>query len=191
MTKGFTDAALRRIDEEIIAHRQQIAGHQVSIMRLEDSRKVLMGLAEGDVIAEAHAKAETSRQIGGAHAQPMLIVRRTGSDEAPKRQTPLKNGKHRDYDRERKLAKARLAGKPPGEHAASASAAMRRRVVAVLKSQGKPMTTGDIKKALGIDGSYNTVEMKTLSNAVYSLGRLGTLKRNDATMAYELRQGTQ
>src|SRR5580765_7905988 len=106
------DAMLRRIDQEIVQHRQEIAGRQVAIARLEDSRKVLQGLVEGDQIAAEMARAERGAapgQING-HARPMLIVRRTGSDEE-EHKTPAK--KARDYERERALAAARKNGTEP------------------------------------------------------------------------------
>lgn len=69
-------ATLRRIDEELTATRQQIAALQVSIVRLEDTRRVLMGLAEADQAAEAH---RGDALLPGSSARPQLIVRPTGT----------------------------------------------------------------------------------------------------------------
>ena len=71
-------ATLRRIDEEINATRQEIARRQIDLVRLEDARRVIMGMAEADQAAGAH-RAGPQLLEPGSHARPQLIVRPTGS----------------------------------------------------------------------------------------------------------------
>lgn len=200
------DAMLRRIDEEITGHRQEIAARQVAIARLEDSRRVLMGLAEGDQIKAEMARAErvgAPAQING-HAQPMLIVRRVGSgDEGPPPASPKKK-KPRDYERERELAKARLGGReagtePPAKsrtgkrhytssHAYGGGAALREKVVELVKKTG-PIIGREIGNRLNIP--TGTESRQPLSNALYELKRTGVLRRDESKLYSLARPGMQ
>jgi hypothetical protein len=196
------DAMLRRIDEEITGHRQEIAGRQVAIARLEDSRKVLMGLAEGDMIKAEMAKAErvgAPAQING-HAQPMLIVRRVGSgDEGP----PPKAKKPRNYERERELAKARLGGREAGTEPpaktrkkreyTSATAygggeALRAKVAALVAKTG-PIKSAEIGNRLGMPTGLDN--RQPLANALYELKRRGVLQRDESKLYSLARPGMQ
>lgn len=199
------DATLRRIDEEIVAHRQQIAAHQVSIARLEDSRKVLMGLAEGDQIAREVAKTERVGQINGEHARPMLIVRRTGSGDevGPPPEPPAKAKKERDYARERELARARLGGReagtePPAKtrkkrHYTSATEygggqVLRDKIAALVAKTG-PIKSREIGNRLGIPTGPD--ERQPLANALYELKRRGVLQRDESQLYSLARPGMQ
>src|SRR5207249_2226922 len=77
-------STLRRLDEEIVGHKQQIARSQVEIARLQDTRMVLMRLAEDDIAHAEAERAERAGMIAGEHAKPVLIVRKT--TEEPKEQ---------------------------------------------------------------------------------------------------------
>jgi len=196
------DAMLRRIDDEITAHRQEIAGRQVAIARLEDSRRVLMGLAEGDQIKAEMARAERTgapAQING-HAQPMLIVRRVGSgDEGPPPAEPKKK-KPRNYERERELAKARLGGtEPPAKSRAGkrqyasakeygGGAALRDKVAALVAKTG-PIKSKEIGNRLGIPTGPD--ERQPLANALYELKRRGVLQRDESNLYSVARPGMQ
>jgi hypothetical protein len=198
------DATLRRLDEEIVGHRQQIATHQVAIARLEDTRKVLMGLAEGDQIAREVAKAERVGQISGEHARPMLIVRRTGTgdedgtESARRKGPPVKNGKPRDYERERELAKARLEGKQPEpkkepKHYTSATKygggkELMQKIVSLVQKTG-PIASREIGNRLDMPTSSN--ERQPLSNALWQLKKEGVLKRDDNKLYSVVRSGMQ
>jgi hypothetical protein len=72
-------ATLKRIDDQIVTHKQNIARSQVEIMRLQETRIVLMGLAEEDQAAAGYAREERQGVVSGSHAKPMLIVRKTGN----------------------------------------------------------------------------------------------------------------
>ena len=189
------DATLRRIDEEIVDHRQQIAAHQVAIMRLEDSRKVLMGLAEGDQIAAEMARAERTAAPGEiyGHGRRMLIVRRTGSGDegpppAPKK---AKAKKTRDYDRERAKAAELQRKREQGEAPPPATRVKRQytsadvygggkvlqeKVVALVKKTG-PIASREIGNRLNIPQGTN--DRQPLSNALWTLKAAGVLQRDD------------
>lgn len=189
------DATLRRIDEEIVEHRKQIATHQVAIARLEDTRRVLMGLVEGDQIAAEMARAERTAapdQING-HARPMLIVRRTGSGDegpppAPKK---AKAKKVRDYGRERakaaELQRKREQGEAPPpaprkkrEYTSAdvygGGKVLQEKVVALVKKTG-PIASREIGNRLNIPQGTN--DRQPLSNALWTLKNAGVLQRDD------------
>jgi predicted phage tail protein len=169
--KMNVDAMLRRIDEEITQHNQEIAARQVAIMRLQDSRRVLMGLAEGDQIKAEMARAERAgapAQING-HAQPMLIVRRTGSgDEGPPPAEKKQRAKNRTGKRQY-----------TSSHEYGGGAALRERVVELVKKTG-PIIGREIGNRLNIPKGAES--RQPLSNALYELKRQGVLERDESKL---------
>lgn len=161
-------ATLRRIDEEIVGHKQQIAMHQVELVRLQDTRNVLMGLAEADIAHAEASKAErvNARLMAGEHAKPMLIVRPTGSgeDEPPKTVHARVNG-HKKADKPKKR-RAR---------AGSESAAMREKIMKVIDDD-TPMSSREIGDYLGLP--RDEMARKAMSNALYQLKTKGELIRD-------------
>lgn len=160
-------ATLRRIDEEIVGHKQQIAMHQVELVRLQDTRNVLMGLAEADIAHAESAKAErvNASLMAGEHAKPMLIVRPTGSGEAPKTVHARVNG-HKKADKPKKQRRAR---------AGSESAAMREKIMKVIDAD-TPMSSREIGDYLGLP--RDEMARKAMSNALYQLKTKGELIRD-------------
>jgi hypothetical protein len=112
-------AYLRKIDDEIREHRQHIALHQVEIARLEDARRVMIGLAEKD---EAKANGQP---VLAADEKPLLIMRdaKPAPAVAPPAEPPAKRAppaKTEEERRARKLErdrrnylKRKAAGKAP------------------------------------------------------------------------------
>jgi hypothetical protein len=74
-------AQLRRIDQEITGHRQQIARLQVEIARLEDARLVISALAERDQMGPGIVEPPL---LAGSQG-PLLVVRKahSGVEEGP------------------------------------------------------------------------------------------------------------
>lgn len=74
---------LLRIDREITEHRQAIAIHQVEIGRLEDARRVMLGIAEKDqgVAPATHV----DRLNGNGGEAPVIVARQAVGIAAPKR----------------------------------------------------------------------------------------------------------
>lgn len=197
------DAMLRRIDEEITAHNQEIAGRQVAIARLQDTRRVLMGLAEGDQLAAEVARAERTAapgQING-HARPMLIVRRTGTPDEPAEKP--KKGKPRDYERERATAAELRQKREQGEAQPPASRSKRQytsanaygggkvlqeKVVALVKKTG-PIASREIGNRLNIPQGTN--DRQPLSNALWQLKHDGVLQRDDSKLYSLAHSGMQ
>ena len=114
-------ATLRRIDDEITFCRQEIARQQVSIVRLEDTRRVLMGIAESDQASREAGTAERLGAINGSHARPEIIVRKIGT-----------------VDKKARKPRAGAIGE---------STMMRQKILDVLKG---PMTPAEIGDKLGI-----------------------------------------
>lgn len=201
------DDTLRRLDEEIVQHRKEIAGHQVAIMRLEDTRRVLMGLVEGDQIAAEMVRAERAAapgQING-HASPLLIVRRTGTgdDGPPPAPKKAKAKKARDYERERAKAAELQRKREQGEAPAPKSRVKRNYTSADVYGGGKVLQekvfelvkrTGPImSREIG-----NRLKMPTgaddrqpLSNALWELKRTGRLQRDDNKLYSVAHSGMQ
>ena len=157
-----TTKMLRRIDDEITDHRQQIAAHQVHIARLEDTRRVLQGLAEQD---EAHRHHQTPAGasptlMNGSHAKPVLIVRKVTQDE------PQAAPKGKDK------------GKTRAPRGTSARAVMRDRVAALLSEpDAEPMTATEIGNYFGLankDGAR-----KDLQNALWYMRQAHMVLRDD------------
>ena len=145
-------ATLRRLDEEITSNRQQIAALQVGIMRLEDTRRVLMGISEADAFAAERRASGIDLLTPGSTAQPQLIVRKIGSDK------PRKPG----------------SGKRGGRGGTNEAGEARE---AILKVVGKlPMLPKEIGTAIGLPKGENKAR-KTMWNAIYHLHRTKTLHR--------------
>lgn len=185
------NSTLRRIDEEIVGHKQRIAYSQVEIARLQDTRQVLARLVEDDQHAEQMNRLERLGVTAGEHAKPVLIVRKTGTgDEDGSASHAAKNGttmhlkKERDYVAERQRAKERDAERhrlkraekgaktrPPAGQGESGR--MREAVLKVVDSK-TPMNSREIANHLGLKG--NTQE---LYNALYHLRIHGALTRGE------------
>lgn len=192
------DAMLRRIDDEITQHNQEIAARQVAIMRLQDTRKVLMGLAEGDQIAAEEAKLQRGAAQLNGHSAPMLIVRRIGSgdDEAPAPKKS-KNKKPRNYEREREAA-AELQRKrdqgavpPPKKRGPpkpreslkydtaerwGGAKALEDKIAALVAKTG-PIQSREIGNRMGFE--QGSIHRQPLSNALWALKKNGRLQRDD------------
>lgn len=168
-------ATLRRIDEEIVGHKQQIARSQVEIMRLQDTRQVLARLVEDDQHAEQAAKMERLGVLAGAHAKPELIVRMTGSggedgsaSKAAKAGTTMHAKAKRDYKVD--SAKYGRRKKP------SVSGAIREKIMAMMDAE-TPMASREIGDYLGLPREETA--RKDMSNALYRLRLNGQLVRDD------------
>jgi len=177
-------STLRRIDEEIVGHKQRIAFSQVEIARLQDTRQVLMRLVEDDQHAEEESKLERLRIINGAHAKPELIVRRTEVESVPKpdkEEAKPRKKKGRDYAAERERARARDAERHRLARAAKGakprpeneSGKMREAVLNVVDAE-TPMNSREIALHLGIKGND-----QLLYNALYQLRIKGDLIRGE------------
>lgn len=186
-------ATLKRIDDEIVQRRQNIAYHQVEIARLEDTRRVLMGLAEEDI-----ERAEQARNPERIAAQPVvqsITVRKIGGgeEEGPPPKTNghgahlNKSGDMRGMTNPRSKAKqARLASDAPFKRRVQADIPqeerqeyVRGRVLAALRTNGKPMDTADIRRALGMDTEWHkSRKVKALYNAISYLRRDGQVTFN-------------
>jgi hypothetical protein len=170
---------LRRLDEEITGHKQRIAFSQVEIARLQDTRQVLMRLAEDDQHAEEQNKLERLRIINGAHAKPELIVRRTGTGEEEakpkKKDAPddKKAAEKRAKDAERHRLKRLAKGSRPKPSGEGASGQMREAVLRVVDAE-TPMNSREIALHLGIKGND-----QLLYNALYQLRKSGLLTRGE------------
>lgn len=153
----INQTTLKRIDDEITERRQRIAAWQVEIARLEDTRRVLMGLAEADQMAHAARHEPTPSVLGnGSHGKPMLIVRRT-TEDAPPAKAQKKQRKTRDM---------------------SARATWRSKVKALLAEPGaEPMTAGELGNYFGLPIGKGR---KDLQNALYYLKKEGDLHVDDA-----------
>lgn len=181
-------ATIRRLDEEIQGRKQKIAMHQVEIARLQDTRNVLMGIAESDIAHADAARAERVAAIGmeGAHAKPQLIVRKIGSGEegAPSKTIHAHaNGSMRSERLEKAAAqrlkkaagKAAGSSKPGRRSKASASGQMRERIMAVMDPD-TPMSSREIGDFLGLPRDEDA--RKAMSNALYQLKVKGALVRD-------------
>lgn len=170
-------ATLRRLDEEIVGHKQQIAMHQVEIVRLQDTRNLLMTLAEGDIARAEASRAEraSAHMLDGMHSKPVLIVRKTGSgDEGP----PPNATVHARANGHTKT------GKPRGKRRAGASESgdFRDRIMKVMDPE-TPMSSREIGDYLGLPRDEKA--RKPMSNALYQLKVKGQLIR-DAENRYAL-----
>lgn len=178
---------LRRIDEEIIGHNQNIARSRVEIARLQETRLVLAGIAESDTMEAQLAKEESQRTIAGSHGRPVLIVRKMGTDETMveglnkagnKRgmNNPPKRAKG-DGNGRRKHRKSDKTGGERGEFG--------RKVLEMLKGS-EPLASADIANYLGIKA--DTGSRQPVYNALYLLQQQGKIVRN-AERRYSLAPG--
>lgn len=159
MTPNEIQRMLKRLDEEITGHRQQIAMHQVEIARLEDSRRVFMSLAEADQHrTNGHAQDTTPTLANGSHAKPVLIVRKTTQDTPPPAEpAPRKKGKRDNSKR----------------------AAWRAKIIEYFKDpQAEPAKVGEIANYFGVTGGWKAKEHKDLANALFYLAQAGTLHKD-------------
>lgn len=154
-------ATLRRIDEEITDRRQKIAYHQVEIARLEDTRTVLMGLAESDTDRARADREARGHVINGHHARPVLIARKEGSGG--------EDGSASKAAKEGRKPPRRARGLPGG------STDFRRRILQLLKN-GEAMTSAEIGNHLGVPAGAEP--RKPMGNALYHLRRTGILTRD-------------
>ena len=178
-------ATLRRIDEEIVGHRQTIARSQVEIMRLQDTRQVLARLVEDDQHAEQQAKLERAGVIEGAHAKPVLIVRQTGTggedgsaSKAAKAGTTMHAKTKRDYKVD--SAKYGKRSKP------SESGDYRKKIRETL-APDEAMTSREIGDYLGLP--RDEAARKAMSNALYQMRVKGDIVRDDHSR-YSLAKAT-
>jgi hypothetical protein len=170
-------ATIRRLDEEIVGHHQQIARHRVEIMQLQDTRKVLMGLAEDDIAHAESSRAERANVIAGEHSRPQLIVRKVGTgDEEGSASKERKNGTvtmHAATEKQptKRGPKNRNGGWKKGQP--SVSGEFRAKILATLDDQ-TPMSSKEIGDYLGL--SRDEEARKGMSNALYQLRVKGLLK---------------
>ena len=99
-------STLRRIDEEINGTRQQIAALQVNIIRLEDARRVLMGIAEADQMK--HAGHGEALLLDGAQAE--IVVRKIGR---PNGKVGKRHGRNLAEGRKRRAAILEMLAEGP------------------------------------------------------------------------------
>jgi hypothetical protein len=171
------NATLRRIDEEIVGHKQAIARSQVEIMRLQDTRQVLARLVEDDQAAEQHAKLERAGIIAGEHSKPVLIVRRTGSgDEEGTASKAAKEGLNGTHTKVKPKRDYKADSAKYGKRSkVSASGEMRDKILAMMDAD-TPMTSREIGDFLGLPRDEKS--RKDMSNALYQLRVKGALKRD-------------
>jgi hypothetical protein len=181
-------ATLRRIDEQITAHTQSINRSRLEITRLQETRIVLMGLAEEDIIT---AEAERQHRLGGGmngHAAPKLIVRPegwnglAGDEEDGSASAAAKYGLNKAGDTRGMHPKNREKRKSPLPNAQSGQGLFRIKVVKLL-SDGEAMTYPEMARYFGLPSSVKA--RKPLQNAVYNMARAGQLHR-DAERRYSL-----
>lgn len=160
MTPNEVSKMLKRIDDEITSHRQQIAAHQVHIARLEDSRRVFMGLAEADQMAAQGAPVEATPALSnGSHGKPMLIVRKTTQDTPPPAEKPAK--------------------KPRKSKDGSKRAAWRERVKKFFdEPDTEPMKAAELANYFGLAAGSKDKDRKDLANALYYMAQAGTLQKD-------------
>jgi hypothetical protein len=163
-------ATLRRLDEEITFHNQQIAGHRVEIARAQEARLVLMRIAESDMAMEQMARQERVGVIDGAHARPELIVRKDTSGEHEEEVKAAMREKWRRASQARR-------DKKNGVNANSVTANFRDRVRNLLKDKPQGMTQDQMADFFGLSRDHKT--RKPLANALYQLRHKGEVRRDD------------
>jgi hypothetical protein len=186
---------LRRIDDQIMQHNQNIARSRLEIARLQETRIVIMGLVEEDIFVAQQAKEERAGIANGAHAVPKLIVRPTGYDEvfgehvtggdeqghAAPAEGMNKAGNLRGMKQPRKSR--RPSEELPRDEQLEP---MRERVLTAIKTHGA-MDTHDVRKALGLANEHHkSRKVKVLYNAIYSLRTQGKLTRDDSDFTLRL-----
>jgi hypothetical protein len=160
---------LKRIDDEIVHRKQQIAMHQVEIARLQDTRLVLVGLVEEDIATAEAARMERAGVIGHQPQpqRPMIVVRKTAEDEQP----PPKAAMHQRTNGHATSEKP----KKPRRAKKSASGDMRSKILAIMDDQ-TGMTSREIGDFLGLP--RDDTARKPMSNALYQLKVKGELIRD-------------
>ena len=160
---------LKRIDEEIVGHKQAIARHQIEIVRLQDTRSVLMHLVEDDIAAaEASRSQERHAILAGQGSKPMIVVRKVTEDESP----PPSKTMHA------KNGSAVKTGKPRGKRVPgkSESGDYREKILGLVDTE-TPMSSQEIGDHLGLP--RNETARKAMSNALYQLRVKGQLLRGE------------
>lgn len=173
--KGLNDT-LRRIDQEIDHRRQQIAIQQVEIVRLEDSRKTLMRLADDDIAAAQMAREQQQSLGRSSSAKPLLIVRQTTEDEAPL--GIVASGKRKGLPRMRRAS----GGQKMARGGGSSSGKMRDLILAAIKPGDEPINSTALGDQLGLAEGQEA--RKPMQNALYVLRTTGKLLRDDAQRYY-------
>jgi hypothetical protein len=175
---------LKRIDEQITAHNQSIARSRLEIARLQETRLVLMGLAEEDILVAEQAKMERAGLINGQHSVPKLIVRKVGTgDEEGSASKAAKLGLNSAGNRRG----MNTLGRKPGSKNVSARGEYRDRVFAALKG-GEAMTGTELGDYFGMPRKAKA--RKPLQNALFFLRSNGQLHR-DAEKRYSLFKPSQ
>lgn len=170
---------LRRLDQELIGHQQQIAMHQVEIARLQDTRRLLMGLVEDDQAAADRAKAGPEL-LPGSHAKPMLIVRKVGSGEADQSDNLgiVASGRRKGLPRLRK-GRSGVKMKPKGQRPLTR---LKSRVLDAVEPGGKAISPRDLGDQLGL--SRDDADRKPLWNTLYQMRQKGLIKRDQIGQYY-------
>lgn len=173
-----TAQTLRRIDDEITTCRQEIARQQVNIARLEDTRRVLMGLEEADQTAQQMRKEDRQSVIAGSSARPMLVVRRIAEDAPPVDPASAPMGVVTAGPRKGlpRMRPARGKGKP------SVSGSIRQRILEFLQPGDEPISSHDLGNNLGIPMGEEA--RKPMSNALYQLRANGAIQRDEQKRYY-------
>jgi hypothetical protein len=177
-------ATLRRIDEEITASRQEIARQQINIVRLEDTRRVLMGLAEADQEAAAHRVADRGNVLPGSHARPVLIVRKIGSGDA----SEMVDGAHSDAPLGI-VASGKRKGQPRVRKSRSGATELRERVLRVVEPGGKPISPKEIGNNIGLPAREEV--RKPLWNQLYQMRVKGLIERDEVGRYYRPAEARQ
>ena len=172
-----TQQMLRRIDDEITLNRQEIARRQVDIARLEDTRRVLMGLEETDQAAAEARKSAHAGLIPGSSGKPVLIVRKVGSGhDINGHEAPLgivASGKRKGLPRLKKVRKDK--GMKHGKQG-SEIGKMRRRILDFLKPGDEPIASADLAANLGLPIGED--HRKPMQNALYHMRVNGLIQRD-------------
>lgn len=151
-------AYLRKLDDEISGHRQAIALHQLEIARIEDARRVIVGIEERD---SGHFGADYA--LNGAPVSPVLIARRPTSSEDGSASQAAKYG----------------ALPPPAPEPRQQQPRTRdghqltKRVLEFLKGQEEPLATSEIREAMGLVNDQRLT--KRLHGALNSLKSRGII----------------
>jgi uncharacterized protein (DUF433 family) len=169
-------ATLRRLDEEITFHNQQIAGHRVEIARAQEARLVLMRIAEADMAMEQMARQERVGVIDGAHARPELIVRRDTSGEDEEEAKAALREKWRQASQARR-DKKNGSNANANTNTKSVTANVRDRVRDLLKDKPEGMTQDQIADFFGLLRDNKT--RKPLANALYQMRHKGEIRRDE------------
>lgn len=192
-TSTAAQQQMRRIDEQLIANRQQIAVLQLENVRLEDARLMLASLAEQDAIAAGRpGMAGLQIRVGPPTAEPVLPIeqqraeRKKEMDRKHYHQSRLKaaeefgvtpdqvirsNGKWKKRERARRSD----AGKSSGS---TSKTAMLDRVRAYMIGRVEPLSPGDVIDAFQVRDDRRAKQQ--VYQAFYVMHNQGELSRDDA-----------